>query len=151
MAIDIIRLEKPDLPYDLLFEADESREAIEDYTSRGMCYAAVADGRAIGISVLIRTRPFTMELVNLAVDAEWRNKGVGRQLVENAIAVTKEHNCHTLEVGTGDAGIGQLAFYQKCGFRMTHLDIDFFRRHYTEKIVENGIECRHMVRMSMDI
>ncbi|WP_298614537.1 hypothetical protein [uncultured Odoribacter sp.] len=56
-----------------------------------------------------------------------------------------------LEVGTGNAGIGQLALYQKCGFTIIEIDFDFFRKNYTESIFENGIECRHMVRLSMDL
>lgn len=56
-----------------------------------------------------------------------------------------------LEVGTGNAGISQLALYQKCGFTIIEIDFDFFRKNYTESIFENGIEYRHMVRLGMDL
>ena len=56
-----------EIPYELLYEADPSREAVADYIARGSCYIARIEGRTVGVSVLLRTRPFTMELVNLCV------------------------------------------------------------------------------------
>ena len=62
-----------ELPYDLLYEADPSREAVDDYTRCGKCYGAFdSDGLPVGICVLLRTRPFTMELVNLSVRTGFR-------------------------------------------------------------------------------
>ena len=31
------------------------------------------------------------------------------------------------------------------------IDRDFFRRNYPEPIFENGIECRHMVRLRIEL
>jgi ribosomal protein S18 acetylase RimI-like enzyme len=58
---------------------------------------------------------------------------------------------HTLEVGTGNSSIGQLALYQKCGFRITGIDYNYFIRHYDEPIFENGIPCRDMIRLAIDL
>ncbi|MNP84355.1 putative N-acetyltransferase YvbK [compost metagenome] len=57
----------------------------------------------------------------------------------------------TIEVGTGNSSVGQLALYQKCGFRITGIDRDFFIRHYSEEIVENGIKVVDMIRLTLDI
>lgn len=48
---------------------------------------------------------------------------------------------HELE----NSGIHQFYLYQKCGFRITGVDRNFFLTHYTEKIYENGIQCRDMI------
>lgn len=141
-----------ELPYDLLYEADPSREAVDDYTRRGKCYGAFdSDGLPVGICVLLRTRPFTMELVNLAVCTDFQRRGVGRSLIEYAKHKSRSERCTVLEVGTANAGTGQLAFYQKCGFEIDGIDRDFFRRNYPEPILENGIECRHMVRLRIEL
>ncbi len=141
-----------ELPYDLLYEADPSREAVDDYTRRGKCYGAFdSDGLPVGICVLLRTRPFTMELVNLAVCTDFQRRGVGRSLIEYAKHKSRSERCTILEVGTANAGTGQLAFYQKCGFEIDGIDRDFFRRNYPEPILENGIECRHMVRLRIEL
>lgn len=141
-----------ELPYDLLYEADPSREAVDDYTRRGKCYGAFdSDGLPVGICVLLRTRPFTMELVNLSVRTGFQRRGVGKSLIEYAKHKSRSERCTVLEVGTANAGTGQLAFYQKCGFEIDGIDRDFFRRNYPEPIFEDGIECRHMVRLRIEL
>ncbi len=136
-------------PYELLLLADPSRDAIDEYLNRGECHI-LTDNEQIGVYVLIKTRPQTLELVNVAVKASHHGQGIGRKLVMHAIETAKQNGCKTLEVGTGNSSVGQLALYQKCGFRMTSIDKDFFIRHYDEEIFENGIQCRDMVRLSLD-
>jgi ribosomal protein S18 acetylase RimI-like enzyme len=89
--------------------------------------------------------------VNVAVVEEEHGKGIGKQLVHHAIAMARSMGYKTIELGTGNAGIGQLALYQKCGFRIVGVDFDFFTRHYPEPIYENGIHCRDMVRLAMHL
>ena len=140
-----------DPPMDLLLLADPSRILVEEYIKRGECYVAESDGQIIGVYVLLPTRPETVELVNIAVINTRHGKGLGKQLVIDAINVAKSKGYRTIEVGTGNSSIGQIALYQKCGFRITGVDIDFFIRHYSEEIFENGIQCRDMVRFSQDL
>ena len=129
-----------DPPMDLLLLADPSRILVEEYIKRGECYVAESDGQIIGVYVLLPTRPETVELVNIAVIKTRHGKGLGKQLVIDAINVAKSKGYRTIEVGTGNSSIGQIALYQKCGFRMNGVDIDFFIRHYSEEIFENGIQ-----------
>ncbi len=138
-------------PMELLLLADPSRKLVEEYLSRGETYVAVEDHRTVGVYVLLPTRPDTVELVNVAVAEELHGRGIGKSLVRHAVRTAKERGYRTLEVGTGNAGIGQLALYQKCGFRIVGVDFDFFTRHYEEEIYENGIHCRDMIRMSQDL
>ncbi|WP_100406979.1 GNAT family N-acetyltransferase [Bacillus solitudinis] len=141
--------EKP--PMELLLLADPSRKLVEEYVNRGKCFVAEVDRQVIGVYVLLPTRPSTVELVNLAVVEESHGKGIGKQLVIDAIQTAKTRGYKTIEVGTGNSSIGQLAFYQKCNFRMISIDRDFFVRHYREEIFENGIQCRDMIRLSQDL
>lgn len=144
--------EKELAPYHLLNLADPSDKAVKDYLDRGICYVAYdADKQVIGVYVLLQTRPFTIELVNLAVDKEYQGLGYGKRLVAHAIDEARDMGFDVLEVGTGNAGTRQLALYQKAGFSISSIDFDFFRKHYPEPIWENGIECRHMIRLSMDL
>src|SRR5579875_858752 len=138
-------------PMDLLLLADPSRILVEEYIQRGECFVAESGGQIIGVYVLLPTRPETVELVNIAVKESEQGKGLGKQLVIHAIEVAKSKGYRIIEVGTGNSSIGQIALYQKCGFRITGVDIDFFIRHYSEAIFENGIQCRDMVRFSQDL
>ncbi|MBB6693354.1 GNAT family N-acetyltransferase [Cohnella xylanilytica] len=138
-------------PMELLLLADPSRKLVEEYLSRGETYVAVEDHRTVGVYVLLPTRPDTVELVNVAVAEELHGRGIGKSLVRHAVQTAKARGYRTLEVGTGNSSIGQLALYQKCGFRIVGVDIDFFTRHYEEEIYEDGIPCRDMIRLSQDL
>ncbi|MGG4220356.1 GNAT family N-acetyltransferase [Paenibacillus jamilae] len=139
-------------PLELLLLADPSRQLVEEYLKRGQCYVAEVDDQIVGVYVLLPTRPKTIEVVNIAVAEVMHGKGIGRQLVTHAIETARAQGYTTLEIGTGNSSIGQLALYQKCGFRIVGVDLDFFVRHnYVEEIYENGIQCRDMIRMSQDL
>ena len=58
--------------------------------------------------------------------------------------IAKKLGTMNLEVGTGNSSFSQLALYQKCGFRISHIQSDFFTS-YAEPIIENGIHCVDMV------
>lgn len=138
-------------PMDLLISADPAQKIIEEYLRRGECFVAVTDNKTIGVYVLLPTRPNTVELVNIAVSESYQGKGIGKQLVLHGIQTAQLMGYKTIEIGTGNSSIGQLALYQKCGFRIIGVDTDFFIRHYPEKIVENGIQCIDMIRLSQDL
>jgi ribosomal protein S18 acetylase RimI-like enzyme len=124
---------------------------VKEYIKRGQCFVAEINGQIIGVYVLLPTRPETIELVNIAVDEKQQGKGIGKQLVLHAVENAKQQGYKTMEIGTGNSSIRQLALYQKCGFRITGVDRDFFVKHYPEPIFENGIQCRDMIRLSQEL
>ncbi|MBW5448099.1 GNAT family N-acetyltransferase [Cohnella sp. CFH 77786] len=145
-------LQKTDeIPFDLLLLADPSRQLIDEYISRGHCFIAIHDERTVGEFVLLHTHPRTIELVNIAVKEEYHGKGLGRKLVERAVEEARKLKAKSIEIGTGNSSFKQLALYQKCGFRVSGIDIDFFVRNYEEEIYEDGIQCRDMIRLRMDL
>jgi ribosomal protein S18 acetylase RimI-like enzyme len=107
--------------------------------------------RIVGEYVLLATRPQTAEIVNLAVSEDMQGRGIGRQLVLHAVELARQDGFKKLEIGTGNSSLGQLALYQKCGFRMASIDRNFFTRHYPQPIYENGLQCRDMVRLAMNL
>lgn len=121
------------------------------YANRGECYVAEIEEKVIGVYILLAARPGIVELANVAVAKKHQGKGFGKRLVLDAIRRAGKRGFKTIEVGTGNSSISQLALYQKCGFRITGVDRGFFVRHYAETIYENGIRCRDMVRLSLDL
>lgn len=139
------------VPFDLLLEADPSRKIVEEYIRRADCYIAEDSNTVVGVYVLLPTSPDTVELVNLSVLESEQGKGLGKKLILHAIQIAKNRKFQRIEIGTGNSSIGQLALYQKCGFRIVGVDIDYFSKNYPEKIYENGIQCRDMIRLSKDL
>jgi len=139
------------LPWELLLMADPSRKIVESYIDNSDVYLAKIGDKVVGVYVLTKINTATTELKNIAVDEKFQGKGIGKMLVLDAIKKAKEAGFKRIEVGTGNSSFSQLAIYQKCGFRIIGVDKDFFKKNYSEKIVENGIECRGMVRLSQDL
>ncbi|WP_340373649.1 GNAT family N-acetyltransferase [Peribacillus sp. FSL E2-0218] len=138
-------------PLHLLLLADPSKEMVEDYLGKGICFVAERDKQILGVYVLLQKGTDMMEIKNIAVDEKHHGKGIGRQLIGHAIGYAREQGYKLMEIGTGNSSIGQLALYQKCGFRIVGVDRDFFTKHYSEALYENGIQCRDMVRLSRNI
>lgn len=142
----------PETPsHELLLLADESEASVADYIDRGTCYAAYDNGQIVGQYVLLHTRPFTAEVVNIAVVPDRQRQGIATALLRHAVETARKAGFHLLEIGTGDIGIGQIALYERCGFVRCGVDEDYFRKHYPAPIFENGLECRHMVRLRMEL
>jgi ribosomal protein S18 acetylase RimI-like enzyme len=147
--INIRKLQiEENLPISLLLLADPSREFVEDYTRRGVCYIAELLDGVIGVYVIVPVGSDTVELMNVAVNEKMQGQGLGKLLVQHSIRVARELGFKKMEVGTGNSSISQLGLYQKCGFRIDSIEKDFFIKHYDEEIYENGIQCRDMVRLS---
>jgi N-acetylglutamate synthase-like GNAT family acetyltransferase len=72
-------------PFNLLLLADPSNKLVEEYLCRGICYVAKVDEEIVGVYVLIRTRPDTVEIVNIAVKEDSQGKGIGKKLIFDAI------------------------------------------------------------------
>lgn len=137
--------------YELLLDADPNRALVTNYVKNGTCFEARYQDELVGVLVVIATRPATAEIVNVAVKETFQGQGVGEQMVRKALAWCQTQLYQTVEIGTGSSSFQALYLYQKCGFRMTHIDRDFFVRHYNEEIIENKIVLRDMVRLSQDL
>lgn len=150
--MDIRKLHKDETPpMELLLLADPASEIVEAYVYRGECFIVELEKETIGVFVLLPTRPETVELVNVAVAENHQGKGIGKWLVLEAVKKAKTKGYKVVEIGTGNSSVAQLGLYQKCGFRITGVDMNFFVRHYSEEIFENGIQCRDMIRLSQDL
>ncbi|MFP7171179.1 GNAT family N-acetyltransferase [Terribacillus sp. 7520-G] len=138
-------------PMDLLLEADPSKNQIAAYLREGSSYVAEKENHILGIYVLVKNREDTAEIINISIREAHQGKGIGKKLIRHAMEQARAKGFAFLEVGTGNSSIDQIAFYQKCGFRMTGIDRDHFLRHYDEPIHENGIQCRDMIRFSYEL
>lgn len=138
-------------PIDLLLLADPSIDMIEEYVEKGDCFVAESEQRIIGAYVLLQTSAGNVELMNVAVAEDLQGRGIGKKLVLDAIQVAENQGYATLHVATGNSSIGQLALYQKCGFRIVGVESDHFIIHYPDAIFENGIQCRDRILLTRSL
>ncbi len=149
MIIKVERLEE--LPIDLLLLADPSEEIVKEYIARSNNYILIKDEKAIGVIVLLPTRPGTLEIVNIAIDPKHQGKGYAKKLLKFAINEAKNKGFKHIEIGTANSSINQLALYQKIGFRINYIDKDYFLKNYHDEIFENDIQAIDMIRLYMDL
>ena len=70
------------------------------------------------------------EIINISVAPKHQKKGIGKELISDAIKLARQLGAQTITVGTGNSSISQLAFYQKCGFRIVGIEFDHFVKNY---------------------
>ena len=139
MTVVIERISKEAIPKSLLLLADPSEQQIGAYVQRGLTYVAKQEDNVIGIYVILETRPKTMEIMNIAVVEHLQGKGIGKKLISHAIETAKGYGMSKLEVGTGNSSVSQLAFYQKCGFRIFLLILITFRSIMKKRLLKMGL------------
>lgn len=143
---------RDEVPAALLLLADPSAENVSTYADRAIFLALRESetGRVIACAALIELEPAEIEVKNFAVSPECQMQGLGRQLFTQIVCFARARGAERITVGTGNSSLGPLAFYQKLGFRITAVWRDHFRS-YRPPIVENGIACRDMIRLSYEV
>lgn len=134
----------------LLLEADPSKAMIETYVKQSELLEVRQEGQVIGLLVLKQIETGVSEIMNLSVAPLFQKRGIGRQLIEQAIAHSKERNDQKIIVATGTTSVGPLLLYQKCGFRIEAIERDYFTKYYTEKLIENGVQLKDRLRLSRE-
>ena len=139
----------------LLLLADEAEAQVRGYYQAGDLYAARDDGgQPLGVVLTVPAADGNgaIELKAVAVAPERHNRGVGKRLLAAVLADLRARGVRRVVVGTSNASVGQLAFYQKAGFRLWRIERDFFtpERGYDPEARENGIPHRDLVWLDQD-
>ena len=131
------------LPF--LVMADESESVVKEYIAEGQMLAIIVDsGTVAGVALFLEEAEGLVELKNIALDPQFRGRGLGKQVIDIAFEIFKGQSFQKMIVGTANSSIANLAFYQKAGFRMVEIRKDFFLK-YPEPIFEDGIQAMDMV------
>jgi GNAT superfamily N-acetyltransferase len=112
-------------------------------------YEALDDGHLVGAATM-RWQGEPCEIVELAVDPERQGQGIGKRIVAWLLEEARRRHKSQMVVGTGNSSIGNIIFYQKCGFRMDHVRKDYFW-YYREPVFENGLRVRDMLVFRYDV
>jgi ribosomal protein S18 acetylase RimI-like enzyme len=138
----------------LLLLADESEQQVRAYMDSGDLYVySVGDDVVAGIVLAIALEPDVVELKAVAVEPGHQEQGIGKRMLADVLAELRLRGCKRVVVGTANAAIGQLAYYQKAGFRLLRIERDFFTpaRGYPQMMVDHGIRLRDMVWMDLTL
>lgn len=123
-------------------EAEDSEELLDEYLDLGRVWVAVTKRReTVGHLQAVSRDDDTWEVTNTAVATTWRGRGIGRILLARAVDEAVAAGASRIVLATATADVGNLRFYQRCGFRMTHVVPDAFvpARGYPAGLEVDGI------------
>ena len=145
----------------LLLAADPNEPLVLSYIATARILVCHVQDALAGIAAVIQQPAetagddtaraiITCELINIAVDPAFQGKGLAKALIQESIALAMGWGASAMDVGTGNSSLNQLALYQKCGFRLHHIERDFFA-DYPEPIIENGMRCIDKVILRIEL
>jgi len=133
----------------LLHDADEDDARIRASLSNDALRSyAMYEGEQLVGAAVVRwpddAESDDSEIMLLAVVSSRRGQGIGKKTVAALLDEARRRSVRVLRVGTGSLSLDNMAFYQKCGFRMSHVRRDYF--HYIQPPLEvNGVVLRDMI------
>lgn len=134
--------------------ADDSSAHIATYISLGEILVARDGPDIVGHAQLVESGEVgVLELKSLAVLESRQGEGIGRALIEAAVARCRERNGHRLIVSTAAAAVTTLRFYQRRGFRMYRVVQDAFgpASGYPDGQLLDGIQLRDQVFLELHL
>lgn len=131
---------------DLLLIGDESEDMIMKYLDRGSLFICSIGNKDVAVIVSVDNDDGSVEIKNLAVDAAYRRRGIGRKMLEY---VEKLNPDKKIILGTGETP-STLRFYQSCGYHYTHRIPNFFIDNYPDRIIEEGTILTDMIYLSKE-
>ena len=88
--------------------------------------------------------------MNIALAERMRGQWRGKAFLQGLIAMSKAREARAVEIGTGNSNLDWLSPYHKLGFRITGIVRGFFD-DYPEQIVKNGIACRDIAHLRVEL
>ena len=133
---------------DLLLLGDEEEEMIDKYLERGEMY--ILDDNGIKAECVVTDEGNKiLEIKNIAVSPKFQKQGYGKKLIE-FITEKYSENFSVIQAGTGDSPL-TISFYEKCGFRKSHIVKNFFIDNYKNPIYEEGVQLIDMIYLQKNL
>ena len=133
---------------DLLLLADEQESMIDHYLEKGTMYV-LCDKGTKAVCVVTDEGGGILEIKNLAVTPGFQKLGYGKSMID-FISEKYKDNFSVLQVGTGDSPL-TIPFYEKCGFKKSHIEENFFTDNYDHPIFECGVRLVDMIYLRKEL
>mgnify|MGYP002595406432 FL=1 len=133
---------------DLLLLGDEDEKMIDKYLERGEMY--ILDDNGIKAECVVTDEGSKiLEIKNIAVSPKFQKQGYGKKLIE-FITEKYSENFSVIQAGTGDSPL-TIPFYEKYGFKKSHIVKNFFIDNYKNPIYEEGVQLIDMIYLQKNL
>jgi len=131
----VLHVEENRITYSIVPVAPyEKRLNIEtdDYTSfidnpQKAIFFADVDSKLVGQIKMIPWWNKFAYVEELVVNPDFRGKGIGKVLMDHAIAWAKDQNFPGIMLETQDNNVPACKLYEKCGFKLSGFDVNAFK------------------------
>lgn len=133
--------------------AEDSESVLAGYLGLGVVWVARDTDRQVVGHLQAVSAEDAWEVLNTAVSQEHRGTGIGRRLLDVAVRAARRAGARRVVLATATADIGNLRFYQRCGFRMDRVVSDAFgpETGYPDGIEIDGIPLRDQVWFALEL
>jgi RimJ/RimL family protein N-acetyltransferase len=114
--------------FDRPARAEGMREHLSRPATHGVFVAVTVDGDVVG-QLGVHRHEYGVAELGMAVSAGWRRRGVGRGLLDAAVAWARQHDVHKLALQCWDHNDAALALYERAGFVWE----GYLDRHYPRR------------------
>lgn len=80
------------------------------------------------------------QILDIAVAAEQRGRGVGRILMEKALAVAREKGAEVMALEVRESGAAAIGLYRALGFRQTGIRANYYESRENAVLMEKNIK-----------
>ncbi|AIS03163.1 GNAT family N-acetyltransferase [Lactococcus lactis] len=129
----------------ILLLADDGPH-LENYLENGDLFTlSLKNDKTVACAVVIKKQKNTYEIENFAVETSFQGQGFGQEMMKQLITYLKENlAADELILGTDDVS-NNVAFYEKCGFTITHKISNYFLDNYDHPIFEGKIQLKDKI------
>lgn len=148
----ITTIQAKQVPKALLLLADPDWSKVQQALEQATVYGYQLAGKIVGVLVLQPQTATVKEITIVAVVPSYQHQGIAKALLQTVIkSCQQDVACEQLQIGTGNSSLRQLALYQHAGFEMVSVWVNYFVDNYPEPIYENGLQCKSMVRLALNV
>ena len=141
-------------PWRALLELADEPEPLARYIDDGILYGTTDDeDRPLGAVLVVIENDTRAELRAVAVAERAQGQGIGSRLINAVHDELRAKGITTVKVGTSSLATRELVFYQRLGFRLSHVERDYFNeaRGYPPGLSDGGVPLRDMVWMDQTL
>ncbi|EPI00887.1 acetyltransferase, GNAT family [Enterococcus faecalis 13-SD-W-01] len=145
-------LDKTDLPWPLLLDADPDLEKVKSYITSSEGIIWKEDQMTLGV-LIYQNQQTQFEIMNVAVAPAVQSRGIGSKLIDAAFTqmAAEKTTQEKIIIRTGSITSAALHLYKKKGFIEIAREKDYFLKNYAEPIYEDGRLLKDQVTLAVKL
>ena len=125
ISLNLVELETP---YVKKWESTSEQEtSYSRVVEQGLSLGVYDEDKLVGIAIAEKQEwNRTLWVWEFHIDIEYRQRGLGRQLMERLAEIGKENGCRVIVCETQNTNVPAIRFYRNVGFEVSAIDLSYY-------------------------